>query len=242
VVGNYNLTAQVTTGPTSPQSSPTGIAIVNDLEACDGTICDNNTTNGAGTGKLQRAFGKITTGSDFFNNTNNVRLTTQFVAGSQTNQCANSTIGDATDLQVSGAGTVATAPATTMVLVLPKDVLKTNNITSRGVPAFNVCLGALNISGGPVTPWRQKNVGSGPALKPSVLGAEGRYWGVVADCGTTGLPAADPCIGLRTKQAATARAYLGMTAAEFAPLGINDSDLVIIIKKQSPWDGKGGVY
>jgi hypothetical protein len=33
-----------------------------------------------------------------------------------------------------------------------------------------------------------------------------------------------------------------MTAAQFAQLGIKDADLVIILRKGSPWDGKGGSY
>jgi hypothetical protein len=88
--------------------------------------------------------------------------------------------------------------------------------------------------------------------KPSGLftttaGAEGRYWGAPADCGTVGLHADDPCIGLRTKQVATARAYLVtqkhvMTDAEFNQLGIKDADLVVIVEKTSPWDGMGGLY
>jgi hypothetical protein len=241
-VGNYTLTASVTSGLTNPLITAP-IAIVNDLEACDGQACDNNTSNGAQ--QLQKAFGKITTGADFYNgSTTNVRLSTQFVPGSETNRCgSNKTIGDATDLRVDGLGVGVTTPATTMVLVIPKDTLKAYGITSRGTASFNVCLGALNISGGSVTPWKAKN----PNLKKSglvdsSLGFEDRYWGVPADCGTAGLPIADPCIGLRSKQAATVQAYLGMSNAQFASLGIKDSDLVIIIEKKSPWDGKGGTY
>ncbi len=73
-------------------------------------------------------------------------------------------------------------------------------------------------------------------------GAEGRYWGTPP---TAAQPASAPAIRaslLRTKQAAAARAALGMTAAQFATLGIKDADLVIIIRKGSPWDGKVGLH
>jgi hypothetical protein len=159
-----------------------------------------------------------------------------------TGRCGtNQTIGQATDLAVAGAGAAGTAPTTTMVLVLPKNTLKAFGITSRGVPHFNVCLGALDLTGSVPAGWKAKGTTSG-SLVTTVQGAEGRYWGTPADCGTAGLVASDPCIALRTKQAATARAALGMTAAEFATLGIKDADLVIIIRKGSPWDAKGGSY
>ena len=238
--GNTKLHAGTTAG-TSPTQLSSQFAIVNDLEACDNQLCDNNASNGKAI--VQKAFGKITTGSDFFTPSTNVRLSTQFVPGSQvTGRCGNNqTIGDATDLLVAGAGAAGTAPVSTMVLVLPKDTLKALGITSRGVPNFNVCLGALDLSGSVAAGWKAKGTGPG-GLITTVQGAEGRYWGTPADCGTAGLSASDPCIALRTKQAATAQAYLGMTAAEFAALGIKDADMVIIIRKQSPWDAKGGSY
>ena len=240
-VGIANLTARVATGPTNPATAPVSIAIVNDLEACDNQVCDNNTSNNQG--PVQKAFGKITTGSDFFTGSStNVRLSTQFVAGSQvTGRCgSNVTIGQATDMVVAGPGAAGTTPASTMVLVMPKDTLKAFGITSRGVPHFNVCLGALDLTGSVAAGWKAK--GTGNSLITTVQGAESRYWGTPADCGTSGLSASDPCILLRTKQAAAARTALGMTAAQFATLGIKDADLVIIIRKGSPWDAKGGSY
>jgi hypothetical protein len=71
---------------------------------------------------------------------------------------------------------------------------------------------------------------------------EGRFWGVPADCGTPNLATEDPCIGLRTKQVAELQAYMGLTAAEIAAIGVRDADLMIVIDKEFPWDGKGGVY
>jgi len=69
-----------------------------------------------------------------------------------------------------------------------------------------------------------------------------RYWGIPADCGFSGLASDDPCIGLRTKQASVARAYLGLSTTDFAALGIKDSDLVIVIQKPYPWDAKGSIF
>jgi hypothetical protein len=257
-VGAHTLTARVSDGPTNPQTTAP-ITIVNDLEACDNQACDNNASNGAA--NVQKAFGKITTTADFFDpgassfstasvtDGTNVLFSTQFVPGTQTNQAvcgntgANKTIGQATDMVVTGSGVDTTDPSTTMVLVLPKDTLKGFGITSRGTESFNVCLGALNISGESVTGWKAKDMANKKGgLITTMPGAEGRYWGAPANCGTAGLSPSDPCIALRTKQAAAARAALGMTAAEFALLGIKDADLVIIIRKQSPWDGKGGSY
>ena len=166
--------------------------------------------------------------------------------GSDTNQCGNRTIGEATDVRVNGLGVGATAPDTTMVMVMPKDTLKAFGITSRGTSSFNVCLGALNISAvaDPITPWQQKNMKKGALLKPAVFGAEDRYWGIPADCTDARVDRTyDPCILLRTKQVADVATALGMTrAAAVAQFGISDADLVIIIEKPFPWDGKGGIY
>ena len=64
-----------------------------------------------------------------------------------------------------------------------------------------------------------------------------------ADCGAIGLTQGiDPCIGLRTKSSNQAQTYLGLSNAEFGELGISENDLVIVIEKGAPWDGKGGVW
>jgi hypothetical protein len=246
-VGNYTLTAQVTSGPTTARPSTAGVsvAIVNDLQACTGTSCANNANNGLGSKQLQRAYGEITTTSTFYGGTNNVLLTTQFVPGSETNQCGNSTIGQAVDMTVSGSGTSATAPSTQMLLVIPREALKYYGIASRGTGSFEVCLGALNISDDDdsvVTPWQQKKIEKKAiSLIDSVLD-DGRFWGVPADCGTAGIAASDPCIGLRTKNVGQLQSYMNLTAEEIAAIGVRDSDLMIVIDKEFPWDGKGGVY
>ena len=115
-IGTFKLTA--TAGALTRDSS--NIHIVNELVACTGQVCENNAGNGSA--NLQRAYGKIRTDSEFFQpGTTNVLLTTQFIAGSETNQCqGNQTIGQATDLRVQGLGVGGTAPSSQMVLILPK--------------------------------------------------------------------------------------------------------------------------
>jgi hypothetical protein len=219
--------------------------IVNDLEACDNQVCDNNTDNGNAT-KRQGAFGEVSTTGDFFvAGTSNVLLTTQFLAGSTvTNQCgSNQNIGDATEVRVEGLGVTSTAPATRMVLIIPKDTLKAFGYLNRGTDTFQVCLGAFYIGDPNVvpSPWSAKATTKKGGLIPSVHKADSRFWGVPADCGTAGLAATDPCIGLRTKSSPTVQSYLGMTDAEFATLNIKDADLVVSIEKPFPWDGRAGV-
>jgi len=246
VIGSKTLTASSATATATSAS----FSVVNDLSACDGTSCKNNTSNGkAANAGLQRAWGRITTDGDFFVlGSTNVRLTTAFApSGATSGECgSNVTIGDSTDLKIAGLGTGDTAPSTTMVLVLPSDSLKFYGITSRGTPSFNVCLGALNVDpDSNATTWQQKNLGKKGGLTNSTStenDPEGRAWGVPADCGTTGLSTSDPCIGLRTKSANQAQTYLGLSSTEFAELGISENDLVIVIEKRAPWDGKGGVF
>ncbi len=248
-LGNFKLRAAAGTAPNAVSVQR---RIVTDLEACDNDTCDNNANNSINPTPigLQKAFGQIkaVTGGDFFNTVlnTNVLLTTQFVPGSEVSgQCGNnSNIGQATNLTVQGAGVASTKPETTMVLIIPKNTLKASGFLSRGTPSYNVCLGALHI--GSVTPsigWNQKATTKNGAPTPILTpGAEGRYWGIPADCGTAGLSTEDPCIGLRTKAVSAVRAYPGITAADVAAMNINDADLVVIIKKPFPWDGKAGIH
>jgi hypothetical protein len=243
------------TGTISPTLS-NKFDILTDVFACDGTKCNNNGNNNAGN-KLQKAAGQITTGGDFFTaGTTNVLLTTRFTPGSDTNQtdgCGynaakkiNVTIGDATDLQVTGTNVGGTNPATAMVVIMPKNTLKTYGITARGTDSFDVCLGALKVATGGPTHWTAKhptNKNGGTVLSKS--GSEGREWGVPANCGATGLSSIDPCVGLRTKQAATLRTYLtslGWTTAQINAIGMADADFAMVIRKGPPWDAKVGVH
>jgi len=250
-VNDYVLTATVVSAATVAASAP--VSIVNEVFACDGSSCVNNGSNANSPNNppLQKTAGKITTVSDFYDPGNtNVLLSTQFTPGSDTFQaeCGSAvTIGQSSDLKVTGQNVGGTAPSTVMVMVLPKDTLKKLGITSRGVDSFNICLGALKIADGP-DHWNAKNPDPRQTtLVQSDLGTdtESRQWGLVADCGTAGLVASDPCIGVRSKQAATIRAYLaspaiGWTTAQINALGLQDSDMVTVIKKGSPWDGKTG--
>ena len=56
--------------------------------------------------------------------------------------------------------------------------------------------------------------------------------------------AENPCIILRTKQVATLRTELvnnqGTSPAAFNALGAKDSDIMIVVRKPWPWDGKFG--
>lgn len=222
---------------------------VTDLEACDGTICDNNGNNVGGSNKLQKAASRINTGSDFFvPGSTNVLLSTRFSPGSETNQSAcgsAGTIGDSTEVLIDGTGVGGTSPASAIVLVMPKDTLKFYNITSRGTTSFDVCLGALKIDpASGVNVWKGKKAGAKKLQLVNSSLVDGRQWGIPADCGTPGLSAADPCIGLRTKQAAAARTYLtsiGWTTAQINAIGLQDADLTVIVRKGSPWDGKMGL-
>jgi hypothetical protein len=242
-IGDFKLKAAAASGTVTTVSVQQ--RIVNDLDACDNQVCKNNTDNGNAT-KRQGAFGEVSTTSDFFvAGTSNVLLTTQFLAGSTvTDQCgSNKNIGDATEIRVEGLGVTSTAPATRMVLIIPKDTLKAFGILNRGTDTFQVCLGAFYIGDPNVvpSPWSAKVITKKGGLTPSVHKADSRFWGVPADCGTAGLAATDPCIGLRTKSSPTVQSYLGMTDAEFATLNIKDADLVIAIEKPFPWDGRAGV-
>ena len=118
------------------------------------------------------------------------------------------------------------------------------NIRVSGADTFEICLGALKVAPGPDT-WTAKNPTSKKLqLQESKSGPESRQWGLVANCGTAGLDALDPCMGLRTKQAATARSYLlgiGWTADEINAIGLKDADIILIVRKSSPWDGKMGL-
>ena len=240
-------------------SNSQSFEIVDDLQACDGQSCSSSSTHTVGVlaptslsptkGKpsssiTQRAYARISTDQDFFDITSdaNVLLTTRWIAPTEVNnKCGtNSSLGDAVDIQAQG-GLAETTPSTQMVLVLPAKTLQALGISSRGTPSFNVCLGALDLSGS-ADAWQQKKVTNKVVgLAPSSFDGT-RYWGIPADCGFIGLASDDPCIGLRTKQASVAQAYLGLNSTDFAALGIKDSDLVIVIQKPYPWDAKGSIF
>jgi hypothetical protein len=216
----------------------TSLRILDDLEACDGHNCDNL----ANTNANVRSYALINTDGDFFDTSQqtNVILDTAIApVGDFASKCTGaSPFTSGPDIRVVGSGINTTAPMTTMVIIVPKDVLKAKGITARNASSFNVCLGALWIdSQNTPTPWTVKGGGS---AQTRGTGDPLRYWGTPADC-IPNVVATSPCIDLRTKQAADVANYLHMTAAQVATF-MKDSDVAVIVKKPWPWDGKGGLY
>jgi hypothetical protein len=72
----------------------------------------------------------------------------------------------------------------------------------------------------------------------AVVGSDGAYWGWVPNCGT--VPADNPCVALKTKNANQLQAALGLSKREFNLLGFQSSDLALVVSKPWPWDGKFG--
>ena len=240
------------TGGTAPTDTSNQFRIVDDITACQSTTCFNKSSSV----NVRASYGKITaTNGTFFGTGRNVSLTTQFVSNDQTkNMCVSSTnpsvknskpVGaDATELRVVGLGVSDSGPTTSMLIIIPKSVLKASGVLSRGTGSFDVCLGAIYIGTSPTfTPWIGKNP-AGSGTQSSVLVADSaplggltRYWGVPQNCTATNR-VTNPCISLRTKQKADIFARLGAEAAAL----MNDSDIAIIIEKPTIWDGKGGIY
>lgn len=211
-----------------------------DLKACDAGFCD-----GSGTSGNQKGYNQITTGNDFYNpGVTNVILRTQFLTSTAFSNASGgcgtqALVGQGQEAQSEGAGLATTAPATTMLIVISKDVLKSAGLTSRNVQSFNMCVGATWIAAGEATAWTAKKpVGNG--TQPAVLNG-GVYWGLALDCSALPAGSANPCIALRTKQAINVQNYFHWTAKQTA-LYVKDSDLAFIVRKNSPWDGKAGIY
>jgi hypothetical protein len=240
--GFAKLFASTTSG-SAPSKLSDRFSIVNDLEACVGAQCDNKAAS-PGLNN-QTAFGKIKNTDLAFGGTNPVTLTTQFSVV-QTGLCSNPTaptLGQTTEIKVQGTGVSATKPDFSVVLIYPKRTIQGSGFTSRGVPQFNFCLGAKRLDGGSAA-WKARTSLSNATLtNASGPDADGFYWGYLADC-TALTPAqrlVNPCISLRTKQAATLKAAVVpsvMSSADFNSLGYKDSDLGIVISKPYPWDGK----
>ncbi len=234
-VGNAKLTAK--SASITGDSDPFVIAL--DLKACDGVLCTNNAV-----GTLQKGYNQITTSSDFFNGSNNVRLRT-LLLGKSTFDAGNAGCGTNTlvnqgqEALPQGTGVQTTAPVTDMLIVISKDYLKQQGIQSRSVLNFNVCVGATWIGTGNATPWLARTPIFGLPVPAKLNG--GVYWGLAYDCIALPRNTSNPCIALRTKQASVVRAYFHWTAAQTAAV-MTDSDLAFVIHKSSPWDGKAGIY
>ncbi len=257
--GTMKLYAVTGTGAglRSDLSSP--FRIVDDLAPCRSSICKNNIGNGGNPkSTLQYLYGQIGTigtGTDYSDTT----LTTQFLSAHLIDGlCGNSnkTINMPVELRATGSD-VASTKTGYMLVIIPRDTLKFDHVTSRGTPSFNVCLGALYLGGGQgvygsntATGWiAKKPSGTGTVVtQPTPVPDDSgyyRYWGTPANCGASGLNAngTDPCIYLRTKQKSDITALItqGILKAG-ADANMHDADLGIVIKKPNPWDGRGGVY
>ena len=246
-IGRTALYALTSSG-SAPTTTSTFFRIVNDLAPCNAAVCKNNIGNGGNNQTQQYLYGQITRSGSYTATT----LTTQFVAASQIDlRCgSNRTINVGVELRATGADVTATNTGY-MLMIIPKATLKADGVLNRGTPSFNVCLGALFLGdathsfGSQHAPWRAI---SGPATeRQDTIAVDGdtyyRYWGAPANCGAAGLTSTDPCIVLRTKQKSdvTALVTQGVLSAG-ADANMHDSDLAIVIRKPSPWDGKGGVY
>jgi hypothetical protein len=254
ISGGFNLVA---TAPGSSNATSRTVQAVNDLEACEGNACDNLATNQAT--QKQKAFGEVQPGeapsgafqaaaAPAFGGDNPVTLQTQFLPFDN-GRCSNPTsksVGQTTEIKVTGAGVSATSPDFSLVLVYPKDTIKAAGYTARNADAFNICLGATWLGASPVTPWRAKTSLTNSTLTAALPDGNGVYWGWVPNCSqlTATERETNPCISLRTKQAATLRAAVVpsvMSASDFTALGMKDADVAIVISKPFPWDGKLGL-
>lgn len=115
---------------------------------------------------------------------------------------------------VAGTGDVTTnRPVFRITFTVTKATLKSANLSTLGASQFDICLGASSFVPSP-TPWTTKS-GS-----PAAPDGNGFYWGLVPS-GPGGLPAENPYIQSKHKDRA--------------------GNLVIVLVKPYPWDGKGFV-
>ena len=193
----------------------------------------------------QRTYGTISPNRSLF--ANDVVLTTQFVAKGAS-RCANDdaiVFGQTTEVRVQdttagGPGVTATEPGFQVSLLYPYQTLQALNITSRGVPSFEVCLGATLIDPGYTGgPWQAKNLTTGVLENAQEdPAASGVFWGWVPDCAAVVSLLGNPCIELRTKSASQLQSQLGLTRAQFRSFGYKSGDLALVVRKPWPWDGK----
>lgn|GEM_PF-2630639 len=205
--------------------------VVADLAVCDEFSCTNKAST-TGAVPKQTTFSTINTDVDM---NNQVVLTTQFLQRI-TGQCAGDagTFGQTTEVRVGGSGVTSTSPDFKVALIFPKTTLQVLGLSARNADSFNVCLGAtrLEVGGG----YLAKSTADGSAQVQTVADGNGVHWGWLADC--SAVPAGNPCITLRTKNAGSLKAELGMTTGQFNALGFKSSDLAIVVGKPWPWDGK----
>ena len=243
----------VTVGVTSITASSNTIQLVDDLEACIGSTCDNLASNS--NGNSQSAFAKINgTGPasgggptpETVGVLDGVTLVTQFQTSSPNCSGLTTQIGKTTDVHIEAAGGAPTIDYQ-VALVIPKATLQASGVASRNIAAFNVCFGATYLGSGAATPWKAKTSPTNATLIDAVgPDGGGLYWGWLPDCSAKKNPPTltpdNPCISLRTKNADQLRAALGMTKAQFAFVGFSSGDLALVYRTKTPWDAKGSIF
>jgi hypothetical protein len=246
-LGTYTLTALVTPTPSITVTSQ-NFQLVADLAACHLQKCENKATTT--TGNKQSVYGKATTTSAF--DPTAVLLTSQFIPGqnfSATKCGGNYVFASSQNTEVKtlaqNGSISATSPAFLVALIVPKATLQAGGFTSRSVNTFNVCVGATWLAGGTVTPWTAKTSPTNSTLRSAVvdIGDPNTFWGWAADCSALSAAqrqAGNPCVSLRTKDAAILGPALGLTAQQVAGIPFKSSDLAIVVSAAFPWDLKFG--
>ena len=248
------LTAKAVANPSVATVDSIKFRIVTTLKGCTGASCINKALGNASSKSYVNSWSQINTTGCFYCAGVNVLQSTQLVTTSTASQCGNTVwVSDIADQRVTGTNTQVTSTGLELI-VIPKNTLKSSGVLNRGPLNFNICFGAIWIGPTPAvgtypTPWNGKTSATNTAKKPATrvddptvqpLGY--RFYGIPADCGTSYLTPADPCIYLRTKQKSAIQAALGTDAASI----MNDSDLGIILRVgarinnvtyASPWDG-----
>ena len=112
---------------------------MNDLKGRQNTRCEIKYTI---TG--QNAFNVLTaTDGLFFDTANNRNVLLRSQVVDLFTQCAGTLLGHGSEAIPDGTGGAASKPITTMVIVISKDVMKSQNLTSRNASSFNACVGAI---------------------------------------------------------------------------------------------------
>ena len=192
----------------------------------------------------------ITAGGNAGSFNEDVVLTTTFLGNAT--ECANqgTMIGETTEVRVQDAadqGVSESAPDFKVALIYPRATLQFLDVTSRGTPSFQVCLGATLLA----TPdtaqgvWLAKTTADGSTLAPASGPAGptigGTYWGWAPDCAAVSGRDENPCIVVRTKDASVLASALGISANDVKQLPYKSGDLAVVVSKPWPWDGKMGM-
>ena len=204
--------------------------LVNDLKACGNTKCETKfgVTNQNFINVINAGNGQFDTGG------RNVILRSQGQVAGDFSCAGAAYLGSGSEAVTQGTGSVDSKPKTTMVLIISKDYIKSQGLTSRNAASFNACVGATFIGPGTEAAWTTKTG------TPAAQKVTGVWYGIADDCTKFAANSANPCVALKTKQVADVQAYLnGLGYTINVSQFMKDSDLAIVIRKASPWDGKG---